>query len=109
MIPISPVMSIKIMLCVLLGLPLDSDTQAMLDKVDEIKNEMKRKNKITNSEKYKTAEERDKAYREFCNRSDEDCYHCPAGDPLVGCIGCHFKWLELEADEEVNNDERENV
>lgn len=50
---------------------------------------------MKNEEKYKTAEEREKAYKEFCN-NNEDCGHCKAN----GYNHCHFIWLELEADEE---------
>lgn len=53
---------------------------------------------MTNGEKYKSAEERTRAFVEFCN-----------ADAETGCNGCRFRernshcefmWLELEAEDE---------
>ena len=51
---------------------------------------------MTNEEKYKTAEERVKAFSMFCENQGK-CASCPA----FGRIGnCHFNWIALEAEEE---------
>lgn len=55
---------------------------------------------MTNSEKYKTAEEREeereRAHKAWCtNDNKEKKFRCPN----VGCIGCAFRWLDLEAEE----------
>lgn len=48
---------------------------------------------MTNREKYKTAEERARAFDNFC-KPDKKCKECLA----VG-YNCAFNWLDLEADE----------
>lgn len=60
---------------------------------------------MTNSEKFKTAEERDKAFGEFCKKI-ESCWVCPLAE-----LGykkkirkCTFSWLDLEANEESNKE-----
>jgi Lar family restriction alleviation protein len=54
---------------------------------------------MTNGEKFKTAEERAKAFDNYCISQKSGCNKCPlnkyAGD------ACRFKWLELEAKEEL--------
>lgn len=51
---------------------------------------------MTNEEKYKTVEERAKAFDIFC-RHQGKCASCP----VFGGIGnCHFRWLALEAEDE---------
>ena len=54
---------------------------------------------MTNEQKYKTAEERNDAFNEWCfNRDCETCklkaHNFDGGD------GCRFYWLALEAEEE---------
>lgn len=55
---------------------------------------------MKNSEKYKTAVERDRALRKFCKEM-QDCRICPVDKIRCGkgLISCHFIWLELEAEE----------
>ena len=52
---------------------------------------------MTNEEKYKTPEERYKAFRMFCDKHvcNNEC-PCHKGD-----TACHFLWLALEAEEEL--------
>ncbi len=51
---------------------------------------------MTNAEKYKTAEERKRAFCYFCLTKNKGiCFDCPA--QTVG--SCTFVWLELEAEE----------
>ena len=51
---------------------------------------------MTNEQKFKTAEERVKAFKKLC--STHMCSTCPSkGDT---CYECAFSWLALEADEE---------
>ena len=51
---------------------------------------------MTNEEKYKTVEERAKAFSMFCKNQGK-CASCP----VFGKIGnCHFNWLAFEVDEE---------
>lgn len=51
---------------------------------------------MTNTEKYKTAKEREEAFRKFCGASG--CNTCPVRQSEM--ISCRFAWLDLEADEE---------
>lgn len=51
---------------------------------------------MTNEEKYKTVEERIKAFDIFCCNQDT-CVSCPAH--VITC-GCMFRWLTLEAEAE---------
>jgi hypothetical protein len=61
---------------------------------------------MTNGEKYKTIEERSKAFNEFCTAS-ANCKRCPIKPPvesgLHSAFTCAFTWLEndtqLSADE----------
>ena len=55
---------------------------------------------MTNAEKFKTPQERIKAFHAFCVNHSADCKHCPAGYPELISVGCVFCWLELEANEE---------
>lgn len=53
---------------------------------------------MTNGEKYKTAEDRIEAHKEWCNHhrfksSNGVC-------PYKNCMTCEFKWLDLVADED---------
>lgn len=60
---------------------------------------------MTNLEKYKTAQDREMAFRWFCKA--HHCEACPLSDfrgssefcPLH--YGCVLKWLEMEAEEEL--------
>ena len=47
---------------------------------------------MLNSEKYKTAEERAKAFQVYCA--------VPKLKKHLSCIECQFAWLDLEAEEE---------
>lgn len=49
---------------------------------------------MTNSEKYKTVDERANAFSEFCD-SQKDCGECPIFG-MASFNRCPFKWLELE-------------
>ena len=52
---------------------------------------------MTNEEKYKTPEERNKAFTKFC-----DTHSCADGCPCYkGGVACRFVWLALEAEEEL--------
>lgn len=48
---------------------------------------------MTNGEKYKTTEERTKAFREYCNGTK--CTECP-NRKHTDTRGCGFAWLDLE-------------
>lgn len=54
---------------------------------------------MTNAEKFKTAEERQSNFNKFCKQYVR-CLHCPLGHSSRLGI-CRFKWLELEAKEEL--------
>ena len=54
---------------------------------------------MKNCEKYKTADERAKALRAFCN-SNKTCKRCTLYDTIDDVRICAFHWLELEAEEE---------
>lgn len=58
---------------------------------------------MTNAEKFKTTEERDKAFGEFCKKV-ESCWVCPVGELRYKrkLRKCCFLWLELEAEEDNN-------
>jgi hypothetical protein len=58
---------------------------------------------MTNAEKYKTAQERDKAFEEFCKKI-ESCWACGLGELCYKkrIKKCSFLWLELEVEEEDN-------
>lgn len=52
---------------------------------------------MTNAEKFKSEEERKRAHEAWCNnRNNEKKFRCPD----VGCVGCAFRWLNLEAEME---------
>ena len=57
---------------------------------------------MKNSEKYKTAEEREQAYTEFCRKYTElgFCRSCPLKPTDTKPRCCTFYWLDLEAEEE---------
>ena len=54
---------------------------------------------MTNEEKYRTAKERIKAFKKFCN-SYTGCVGCPLikNSLPINVSGCRFFWLEMEAD-----------
>ena len=55
---------------------------------------------MLNQDKYKTAEERVKAFSEWCfNRNCESC-KLKAHNGFDGGDGCRFYWLALEAEEQ---------
>ena len=56
---------------------------------------------MLNQDKYKTAEERVKAFNEWCRRKSS-CGKCEFHKFTRGCAGggCEFYWLALEAEEE---------
>lgn len=49
---------------------------------------------MTNAEKYKSAEERTKAFDEYCESKERFCINCKL---TAFRRNCHFAWLELEA------------
>lgn len=51
---------------------------------------------MTNAEKYKTAEERERAFERFCG--GRDCSTCPLNDfgGLYAHTSCRFPWLDLD-------------
>lgn len=54
--------------------------------------------KQTNEQKYKTAEERNDAFNEWC--FNRDCESCELkAHKFDGGAGCRFYWLALEAEE----------
>ena len=55
---------------------------------------------MTNEQKYKTPEERDNAFNEWC--FSRDCKTCElkSHNSFDGGDGCRFYWLDLEAEEE---------
>lgn len=55
---------------------------------------------MKNFEKYKTAQERENAFEEFCY--EHSCSYCPIGKVVkIACSGsCGIYWLELEANDE---------
>lgn len=53
---------------------------------------------MTNGEKYKTAKERQMAFKQFCK--SHVCAGCPFYDSRA-MHGCIFNWLEMEAEEEL--------
>ena len=60
---------------------------------------------MTNAEKFKTAEERHKAFRAFCE-SHTSCAVCILQHIVTDkYIDCHFRWLDLEegTDEDDND------
>lgn len=63
---------------------------------------------MTNETKYKTAEERTKAFDKFCLAKSPDCMDCKLNSD--DSCSCRFAWLTLEAEEEKgekSNDECE--
>lgn len=53
---------------------------------------------MKNFEKYKTAKERARAFRTYCE-SQKDCYKCSLRNPSC-TVPCCLKWLDLESEEE---------
>ena len=54
---------------------------------------------MTNEQKYKTPEERNHAFNEWC--LNRDCESCKLrSHNSFGGVGCRFYWLALEAEEE---------
>lgn len=49
---------------------------------------------MTNGEKYKSVEERTKAFDEYCESKERFCINCKL---TAFKRNCHFAWLELEA------------
>jgi Lar family restriction alleviation protein len=49
---------------------------------------------MTNGEKFKTAEERSKAFGNYCNSQSRGCNECPL-NKFAGDM-CRFAWLDLE-------------
>lgn len=50
---------------------------------------------MTNAEKFKTAEERSKAFGNYCNSQSRGCNKCPLNKFAGDCL-CRFAWLDLE-------------
>lgn len=57
---------------------------------------------MTNAEKYKTIEERSKAFNELCT-SSENCERCPIRSPLGSGLHCAFTWLEKDTQLSAND------
>ena len=58
---------------------------------------------MTNEQKYKTAEERIKAFDDFCKGQGDRCNHCEIAKKRLSISRrseCVVYWLALEADEE---------
>ena len=56
---------------------------------------------MTNAEKFKTSEERAKAFRKFCRGYGDSCNGCKVADFSEGILErCAFSWLDREAEEE---------
>lgn len=56
---------------------------------------------MTNGEKYKTPQERYKAFRKFCDKHICDDNLCDDECPChKSNFGCHFPWLALESEVE---------
>lgn len=55
---------------------------------------------MTNGEKFKTAEERNEAFRSFCTLSKRACNACLLSEHSSNRIECAYTWLDLEAKEE---------
>ena len=53
---------------------------------------------MTNSQKYKTADERARAFSAHCENTN--CEECGVRDKSNGELGCVLGWLDLEAEEE---------
>ena len=54
---------------------------------------------MTNEQKYKTADERNRAFNEWC--FNRDCESCKLrSHNSLGGVGCRFYWLALEAEED---------
>lgn len=54
---------------------------------------------MTNQEKYKTAQERERAFWQFCKIIS--CKNCPLIDIHKTAFDCILYWLEMEAEEEL--------
>lgn len=54
---------------------------------------------MTNEEKYKTPEERAKAFDKYCGNHELCVDDCLSGRTHA-CNVCHFKWLALDVEEE---------
>ena len=50
---------------------------------------------MTNEQKYKTIEERQKAFERFCTKSGGNCGKCNIANPLGG-TSCILRWLADE-------------
>lgn len=53
---------------------------------------------MTNQEKYKTAQEREQAFRQFC-QTHVCMMGCPLRDMSKTSYACVLNWLEMEAEE----------
>lgn len=87
---------IRMYLCTLLGLPIDSDSQIVIEKLNEVKRELEKMYKKKNYEKYKTPDEAYNAWRSFC-KAQQRCSGCK----YEHCE-CILNWLYDEAKEEQN-------
>lgn len=54
---------------------------------------------MTNEEKFKTAKERAKEFKEFCDM--QTCYSCPLKEFETSEASCAFHWLALEYKEKL--------
>lgn len=60
---------------------------------------------MTNAKKYKTLEEREAAFKEFCCGESCGCENCQLhGTKKITIFGsCALQWLELEAKQDKND------
>ena len=55
---------------------------------------------MTNAEKFKTAEQRAKAFEKWCKNSTSQSRGPACKVDMPNCFTCQFAWLDLEAEEE---------
>lgn len=55
---------------------------------------------MTNSQKFKTADERARAFKEWCHKQDVECNKCRLFSRSE-MSRCRFAWLDLEAEEDI--------
>ena len=94
-------------LCFILGLPIDSDAQVIIDKFNEVKRELEKMYKKKNYEKFDNHDDAIKAFEAMCfNRKCADCQYSPNNNPYH----CEIRWLydEAKSNEYNTNNKEEN-
>jgi Lar family restriction alleviation protein len=61
---------------------------------------LRKEKPMTNGEKFKTAEERSRAYQKYCSSNGMECNKCPLRK-VSSVVRCSFEWLNLEYKEEL--------